>query len=60
MYNRFHKYVLENKILYPKQLGFHVDHSSDHAIIQFDNQIFETIENNLLRPGVFIDYSKSL
>ena len=32
MYNSFHKYVLENKIIYPKQFGFQVGHSTDHAI----------------------------
>ena len=60
MYNGFHKCVLENKILYPKQFGFHVGHLTDHAIIQLDDQIFEAFENNLFTPGVFIDYSKSL
>ena len=55
-----YKCVLENKILYPKQFGFQVDHSTDHAIIQLDDQIFEAFGNNLFTPGVFIDYSKSL
>ena len=60
MYNGFHKCVLENKILYPKQFGFQVGHSTDHAIIQLDDQIFEAFENNLFTLGVFIDYSKNL
>ena len=60
MYNDFHKCVLENKILYPKQFGFQVGQSTDHAIIQLDDQIFEALENNLFTPGVFIDYSKGL
>ena len=37
MYNRFHKYVLENKRIDPKQFGFQVDHSTDLAIIQLDD-----------------------
>ena len=60
MYNGFHKCVLENKILYPKQFGFQVGHSTDHAIVQLDDQIFEAFENNLFTLGVFIDYSKNL
>ena len=42
--NRFHKYFLENKILDPRQFGFQVGHSTDHAISQVGNQIFETWE----------------
>ena len=37
MYNCFLKCTLGNKILYPKQFGFQVGHSTDHAIIQLDN-----------------------
>ena len=60
LYNLFHKYFLENKIIDPKQFGFQVAHSADLAIIQLDDQIFETFEKNLYTPGVFIDLSKSL
>ena len=41
MYNRFHKYFLENKSIYPIQLGFQVGHSNNLAIIQLTDQIFE-------------------
>ena len=58
IYNHFHKYVLENTVLYPKQFGFEVGYSADHAIIQLDDQIFEAFENNLYTLGVFIDLSK--
>ena len=60
MYNVFHKCILENKILYPKQFGFQLSYSTDHTIIQLDDQLFEAFENNLFKPGVFIDYSKGL
>ena len=55
MYNRIYKYLLKNKILYSKQFGFQFDHSTDHAIIQLDDQIFEAFENNLYTLGVFSD-----
>ena len=60
MYNCFHKYFLENKIIDTKQIGFQVGHLTDLAVIQLDDQIFEAFENNLYTPGVFIDLSKSL
>ena len=58
IYNHFDKYVLQNTVLYPKQLGIEVGYSTDHAIIQLDDQIFEAFENNLYTLGVFIDLSK--
>ena len=59
-YNHFHKCVLEDKILYPKLFGFQVGHSTGHAIIQLDDQIFEAFVNNMFTRGIFIDYSKNL
>ena len=59
MHNGIYKYLQENKILYPKQFGFQFGHSTDHAIIQFVDQIFEAFENNLYTLGVFIDLSKA-
>ena len=60
MYNRFHKYFLEKKIIDPKLFGFHIGHSTALAIIQLDDQIFEAFQNNLYTLDVFIDLSKSL
>ena len=37
MYNRFHKYFLENKSIDPKQFGFQVGHLTDLTIIQLDD-----------------------
>ena len=34
MYNHFHKYVIENKIIYPQKIDFQVGHLTDHAISQ--------------------------
>ena len=60
MYNSFHICVLENTVLYPKQCAFEVGYSTDHAIIQLDDQVFEAFENNLYTLGVFIGLWKSL
>ena len=46
MYNRVYKYLQENKILYYKQFGFKAGHSTDHAIVQLLDQIYENFEEN--------------
>ena len=59
MYKRLYKYLQENKILYCKQFGFQAGHSTDHAIIQLVDQIYENFEENNYTLGVFIDLSKA-
>ena len=59
MYKRLYKYLQENKILYCKQFGFQAGHSTDHAIIQLVDQIYENFEENEYTLGVFIDLSKA-
>ena len=59
MYNRLHKYLTTEKILYPKQFGFQRGHSTEHAIVKLANQIYESFERNKYTLGVFIDLSKA-
>ena len=59
MYNRLQKYLKDQNILYDKQFGFQTGHSTDHAIAQLVNQIYEAFEKNEYTFGVFIDLSKS-
>ena len=59
MYSHFYKYLLENKIIYPKQLGFQIGHSTGHVIIQLVDQIFEAFENNSHTLSVFFDLLKA-
>ena len=59
IYNRVYTYLQKNKILYYKQFGFQAGHSTDHAIIQLLDQIYENFEENKYTPGVFIDLSKA-
>ena len=58
IYNHIYKYLLEHKILYSKQFGFQFGHSTDHAIIQFVDQIFEAFENNFYTLVVFIAFDR--
>ena len=57
MYNSFYRYLIGYKILYSKQFGFQMGHSTEHAIVQFIDQIPESFEYNKYTLGVFIDLS---
>ena len=46
-------------MLYPKQFGFQKSHSTDHALLQLVDQIYESFECNEYSVGVFIDVSKA-
>ena len=59
MYNRLYKHLSNSKILYPKQFGFQKSHSTDHALLQLVDQIYESFERNEYTIGVFIDLSKA-
>ena len=54
MYNRIYKHLQENNILYPKQFGFQKFHSTNYAIAQLIDQIFNSFEENKFTLGVFI------
>ena len=60
MYRRLYSYLQENKILYSKQFGFQTGHSTDHAIIQLVEQIYENFEKNKYTLGEFIRPGKSI
>ena len=59
MYNRLYAYLTTNNILYEKQFGFQINHSTDHAIIQLVNEILHSFDENKFTLGVFIDLSKA-
>lgn len=59
MYNRLYKYLTDNHILYSKQFGFQEGHSTEHAIIQLTEQIYQSYEKDKFTLGVFIDLSKA-
>ena len=59
MYNRLCKHLSNSKILYPKRFGFQKGHSTDHALLQLVDQIYESFERNEYTIGVFIDLSKA-
>ena len=58
MYTRLYNYLQENKILYSKQFGSQTGLSTDHAIIQLTDQIYENFEENKYTLAVFMDLAK--
>ena len=46
-------------MLYFKQFSFQTGHSTDHAIIQLVDQIYEDFKENKYTLGVFIDMTKA-
>ena len=59
MYNRLYKYLKENNILYEKQFGFQSGYSTNDAIFQLVDKIFDSFEKEQFTLGVFIDLSKA-
>ena len=59
MYDQLCKHISNSKILYSKHFGFQKGHSTDHALLQLVDQIYESFECNEYIIGVFIDLSKA-
>ena len=54
MYSRLQKYLKDQNILYDKQFGFRTSHSTEHAIAQLVDQIYEAFEKNEYTLGVLL------
>ena len=59
MYNRLYKYLKENNVVYKKQFGFQSGCSTNDAIVQLVDKIFDSFEKEQFTLGVFIDLSKA-
>ena len=59
MYNRIYKHLKNNNLLLDKQFGFHLNNSTEHAILQFANDISSYFERGEYTLGIFIDLSKA-
>ena len=44
MYNRLYKYLKESNVLYEKQFGFQSGYSTNDAIVQLVDKIFDSFE----------------
>ena len=45
MYSSLYKHLTDQKILHPQQSGFRKDYSTEHAVAQLVDQIYESFEN---------------
>ena len=59
MYKRPFKYLSENSIVYEKHFGFQTFHSTEHAILLFENQLYQSFDETKFTLGIFIDLSKA-
>ena len=59
MYTRLYNYLQETKILYSKRFRFQRGHSTDYAVIELIEQIYQNFEENKCTLGVFIDLEKA-
>ena len=59
MYNRTYQYFKENAMSFPKQLGFQVNNSTHHAILNLADDILTSFEKGQFTFGVFIDLSNA-
>ena len=58
MYNRLYDYFTANSILFKKQFGSRTGHSTEHALLELIDQIYDSFnDNNSL--GIFVDLSKN-
>ena len=52
-------YLENNQILTPKQSGFRPRHSTELALADFTDQIYEAINNLNILKAIFIDFRKA-
>ena len=57
--NHLYKYLTDQKILHPQQFGFRKGHSTEHAIAQLVDQIYESFENDNYTVGIFVNLLKA-
>ena len=59
MYKRLINFIDKYNILFNKQFGFRLGHSTDHAILCILDKIQSAVESGLFSCGVFLDLSKA-
>ena len=59
MYARLYQSLEKSELFYSLQFGFRAKHSINHALISITETIKESIDNNKLGCGVFLDLRKA-
>ena len=53
MYNQVYNYLNDNNLLFQKQFGFRMGHSTDHAVIKLNDSIYDSFNQNKYTLRVF-------
>ena len=59
MHDCLYNYLTDQKILHPQQFWFRKYYSTEHAVLQLLDQIYELFENDNCTVGIFGDLSKT-
>ena len=59
IYNCLFKYLSENSIPYEKQFGFQTSRSTEHAILLFLNQLYQSFDERMFTLGIFINFRRA-
>ena len=59
MINSIISFIDKYNILFKYQFGFRKDHSTELAILEITDSLKNSIDNNLITCGVFLDFSKA-
>ena len=59
IHSRLTNFFEETNVLYNKQFGFRKEHSTVHALNTAITQIINSLNNNEVVVGVFLDFSKA-
>ena len=59
MYARLYQFLEKSELFYSLQFGFRAKHSTNHALISITETIKESIDNNTLGCGIFLDLRKA-
>ena len=59
MYKRVYNYLNDNNLLFHKRFGFRKGHSTDYALNELVDNIYDSFNQNKYALGVFIDLPKA-
>ena len=59
VYNRLFHFLVKHKILHPSQYGFQANLGTELAILELQDRIITTLNNNECCVGIFMDLSKA-
>ena len=59
MYDRLFLYINDKKLLYPLQHGFQPGHSTSMSLLDIQDRISKSMDNNEFAIGIFLDLAKA-